>query len=406
MRKLIKLTIFCIFMILPILAIGQNRKLLEEKRKGLLKDIKNTDVLLKETAKNKELTYERYITIKAQVSARKELVQTIQKEISSYDNSLVRTSFVIESLGEDIDKLKKDYENLLQMAYRRKVMKSDLLFLFSAQSFNDAFKRWQYIKQYDKYRRKQAKRILETQQSLERKKVQQEERKGDKERLLGSEKSHLLKLEQELKTKNKLLKELKSNESSLRKKISKKKNEHESLNVAIETIIEKDFVVDRRKNRTTTPKKPNNIENPASSAASYGANFHANRKKLPWPVSGVISSYFGKQNHPTLKDIIIDNSGIDILARKSAKVKPIADGVVAAVRFVPGNDYLVIVQHGTYYTLYSKLEEHYVKKGDIVSPSEEIGMVRTDSKTGKTELHFEVWRNQVRLNPRDWIGRN
>lgn len=405
MRKLIRLIIFGVFMVLPILVMGQNRKLLEEKRKGLLKDIKTTDVLLKETAKNKELTYERYIAIKEQVKSRKELVKTIQKEISSYNNSLVRTSYVIEALGEDIDKLKKDYENLLQMAYRRKVMKSDLLFLFSAQSFNDAFKRWQYIKQYDKYRRKQAERILETQQSLERKKVQQEKRKEDKETLLGSEKKHLRKLEQELRTKDKLLKELKTNESSLRKKISKKKDEHESLNVAIETIIEKDFVVNRRNNRTTL-KKPNDIENPASTSANYGADFHSNRGKLPWPVNGVISSYFGKQNHPTLKDIIIDNSGIDILARKSAKVKPIADGVVAAVRFVPGNDYLVIVQHGTYYTLYSKLEEHYVKKGDQVSPLEEIGMVRTDSKTGKTELHFEVWRNQVRLNPKDWIARN
>jgi murein DD-endopeptidase MepM/ murein hydrolase activator NlpD len=199
-----------------------------------------------------------------------------------------------------------------------------------------------------------------------------------------------------------LLNELKSNEKTLRKKISKRKGEHENLNVTIENIIEKDLVGGRKKNRTV-PDKPS--KNSASSI-DYSSSFQSGRGNLPWPVRGVISSYFGKQNHPTLKDIIINNSGIDILAMQSSRVKPIAAGEVAAVRFVPGNDYLVIIQHGTFYTLYSKLEEHYVKKGDKVSPSDEIGMVKTDSNTGKTELHFEVWRNQTRLNPRDWIYRH
>jgi septal ring factor EnvC (AmiA/AmiB activator) len=402
MKKLNKLSLLIILLALPILVIGQNRKQLENKRKGLLKDIKITDQLLKETKKNKNLTYERYLTIKEQIKARNELVKTIQEEVGSYDVSLERTADVIISLDEDIEQLKEDYKNLLQMAYRRKLMKSDLLFLFSSQNFNDAFKRWQYLKQYDRYRKKQATRILETQLSLESKLDLQEDRKEDKERLLSSEKNHLLTLEQELKTKNKLLKELKSNEKTLRKKISKRKDEHENLNVAIENIIEKDFVGGRKKNRTV-PDKSNNSP---SNKIDYSNSFQSGRGNLPWPVRGVVSSYFGKQNHPTLKDIIIDNSGIDILAIQSARVKPIAEGEVAAVRFVPGNDYLVIIQHGTFYTLYSKLEEHYVKKGDKVSPSDEIGMVRTDSKTGKTELHFEVWRNQTRLNPRDWISKH
>ncbi|MGK0387709.1 MAG: septal ring factor EnvC (AmiA/AmiB activator) [Maribacter sp.] len=402
MKKLNKLLLLIIFLLLPMLMIGQNRKQLEEKRKGLLKDIKVTDQMLKETKKNKNLTYERYITIQEQIKARNELVKTIQQEVGSYDLSLERTADVIISLDEDIEQLKKDYKNLLQIAYRRKLMKSDLLFLFSSQNFNDAFKRWQYLKQYDKHRKKQAKRILETQLSLEGKLDLQEERKEKKERLLASEKNHLLTLEQELKTKNRLLKELKSNEKTLRKKISKRKGEHENLNVTIENIIEKDLVGGRKKNRTV-PDKPS--KNSASSI-DYSSSFQSGRGNLPWPVRGVISSYFGKQNHPTLKDIIINNSGIDILAMQSSRVKPIAAGEVAAVRFVPGNDYLVIIQHGTFYTLYSKLEEHYVKKGDKVSPSDEIGMVKTDSNTGKTELHFEVWRNQTRLNPRDWIYRH
>ncbi len=403
-KKQDRFFVFLLFLALPIIVFGQSRKNLESKRKDILYEIRKTDDLLRETSKNKELTYEKFITLKKQIENRKELVKTIQEELSYYDESLERTADVIESMNEDILRLKKDYDQLLRFAYRRKLMKSDLLFLFSAQSFNDAFKRWQYLKQYDKYRKKQAYRIIQTQKSLEKKIQKQEERKEEKERLLSSEKSHLLVLEHELTSKNKLLKQLKREEKKLRKKISKKKKAHEQLNIAIEGIIQEGVISQRAESRK--PKVKIEKANPSSTSnRMLSGDFKSNKGKFPWPVQGVVSSHYGKQAHPTLPDITINNSGIDILTTSHEKVKPIASGVVAAVRFVPGNDYLVIVQHGNYYTLYSKLEEHYVKKGDKVSPNDELGKVRTDGQTGKSELHFEIWKQQTRMNPKWWLSK-
>ncbi len=404
MKGLTKIGFIFLTLLLPIIAFGQTRKNLEQKRKSILSEIRKTDRLLKETSLNKELTYEKYITTKRQIENREKLVKTIKEELVYYDESLERTSSVIASMNEDIDRLKKDYNQLLRFAYKRKLMKSDLLFLFSSQSFNDAFKRWQYLKQYDKYRKKQAYRIIQTQSSLAGKIQKQKERKEEKERLLGSEKSHLLVLGHELESKNRLLQQLKSNEKKLRRKISKKKNEHEQLNVAIEKIIDEGIIGQRSENRKSNIKLVKPETNTADSRILTG-NFRTNKGKFPWPVDGIISSYFGKQAHPTLPDITIDNSGIDIITTNNAMVRPVATGVVAAVRFVPGNDYLVIVQHGDYYTLYSKLEEHSVKKGDKVSPNNVIGKVRKDSKTGKSELHFELWKKQTRLNPRWWLSK-
>ncbi len=402
------INILFLFLLLPALLLGQTRKELEKKRKGLIQGIKKTNQLLKETSKNKNLVYEKYITLKEQIEQRKELIDVIHHEIEFYDHSFARTSDVIESLTNDIEHLKKDYNKLLRLAYKRKIMKSDLLFIFSAQSFNEGILRWQYIKQYDKYRKKQAQRILATQESLSQKIELQKKRKKEKERLLESEKNHLISLEHELETKNELLKELKKNEQKLRTTISNNKSKHETLNVAIENIIDGDFVGNRKNNRI--PKAPQLSTLPHQKDANKKSKteqtqlFLKQKGRLPWPVyHGVISSKFGKQSHPTLNDIIINNSGIDILTRKGAKVNPIMSGTVVAVRYVVGNDYLVIVQHGNYFTLYSQLEEHFIQKGDKVTPQDNIGTVRTDSQTGKTELHFEVWHSQTRLNPENWI---
>ncbi len=404
MTKSIKSTLLLLVFLIPLISFGQTRKNLEIKRKSILKDIRSTDKLIKETSRNKELTYEKFIALKKQIENRKELVKTIKEELAYYEKSYERTSSVITSLSSDIERLKKDYEQLLRLAYKRKIMQTDLLFLFSAQSFNDAFMRWRYLKQYDKYRKKQAYRIIQTQESLTRKIKKQGELKEEKERLLGSEKSHLLVLEMDLEKKNKIFQQLKREEKKLRKRIKKHKNEHEQLNVAIEKIIKEGVIGNRVENR-----KPNvKIEktNAHSSAnRKLSGSFKSNKGKFPWPVSGVVSRHYGKQSHPTLPDITINNSGIDILTTNDAKVKPISSGTVAAVRFVPGNDYLVIVQHGNYYTLYSKLEEHYVKKGDTVSAEDTIGKVRTDGKTGKSELHFEIWNKQTRMNPRWWLSK-
>ncbi len=385
--------IFIAFTAIP--SYAQERKELEGKRKQLIKDIKATDKLLKETETNKQLTYERYLALKQQIKTRKELVGIIKKELEYIDGSIERTTEVIGLLEEDIERLKDDYSAMLRSAYMRKLMKTDLLFLFSSDDFNKTYKRWQYLKQYDKYRQHQADRIIATRESLERKIKLKEERKLQKEELLNNEKQQLSALQKELKKKDSLLQELKRNEKNLKASIKEKNAKHESLNIAIEGILEEGMVSNRTRTKPDSPSTP--------SVPGATKDFKSMKGKLPRPVQGTISGYFGKQAHPTIPDVMINNSGIDILCRKGSQAKAVHDGEVLAVRFVQGADYIVVVGHGEYYSLYSKLADHTVKKGDSVSKGDVIGNVATDKSSGKTELHFEIWRLQTRLNPQSWI---
>ncbi len=139
--------------------------------------------------------------------------------------------------------------------------------------------------------------------------------------------------------------------------------------------------------------------------AKLSSSFEGNKNKLPWPVdNGFVSGKFGKHAHPVLKNIIVENQGVDIQTEKAANVRAVFDGKVSTVAFVPGMNTVVIVQHGDYFTLYARLKNinANIKKGYTVKAKELIGEVFTDNNDN-TEVHFEVWKNFDKLNPEKWL---
>jgi len=381
------------------LIFGQNRKELEERRKRLIVEISQTTNLLNQTKRNKKVTLNRYFVLQRQIQKRKLLVKTLKAEMTFIDNSMDRTDEVIEALNEDVIRLKTEYAQMVRGAYRHKMSNSKLLFLFSAESLNDAFKRWQYIKQYDRYRKKQAYLIVETQNVLSAKADQLESRREEKEKLLGSAERQQTLLGHELKDKNRILKSLSANENRLVVELGQQQEAHEKLNYAIERIIRTEIA--SRKKEARSSNSLNKASNKQEVIALSG-DFQNNKGGLPWPVTtGFISKQFGKQPHPTLKEIIITNNGIDIQTEKKADVRAVFDGKVAGTQFVPGYQNTIILQHGNYYTVYSNLEEIFVKRGDIVKIKQAIGRVGKD----KAEVHFEVWQEKQRLNPVNWVSK-
>jgi len=130
-------------------------------------------------------------------------------------------------------------------------------------------------------------------------------------------------------------------------------------------------------------------------------SFPENKGFLSWPVEGFIANRFGKQRHPTLRDVEIDNNGIDIRTKQNAKVSAVYNGIVVGKSFIPGNYNVLVIRHGDYLTVYSRLEEAYVDKGDGVFSGQNIGKVVTED--GVSIMHFEVWNNKQKEDPANWI---
>jgi septal ring factor EnvC (AmiA/AmiB activator) len=221
--------------------------------------------------------------------------------------------------------------------------------------------------------------------------------------------------------KDQLLKTLSADETRLRNDLQQKQAAREKLNRAIEAVIEEEVrrkVEEARKPASpSTPSKradkpaaatskPEGTENPADFAPedAMSADFKRKMGKLPWPVNdGFISKGFGRQKHPTIKNIEINNNGIDIRTDEGAEVAAVYEGKVSMVRYMPGTEYTILLQHGNYYTVYSNLSETTLNEGDVVRANQPIGRVSTSPITGASELHFELWHQKQRLNPASWI---
>lgn len=412
----------------PGMVFGQSKKDLEEKRKKLIRDIEVTDNMLKKTTKTKEATFDRFVTLQSQIERRETLIETISAEIAESEASIIRTAQVIESLTRDIEKMQADYGRLVRNAYRRKMLSNPLLYILSAESLNQAFRRWLFLRKYDRFRKTQAEAIFFTKNILSKKNSMLEEARNKQENLLAALQGQRTALSSELVDKQKLLKTLEKDEGLLRQDLQRKQAAHEALNQAIERVIQEEIrikVEDARRPKPATPPNPSSVPALPPTAASGKINpaendnnsaeipedntsiaFKQNRGNLPWPVeSGFISRGFGRQKHPTLRNIEITNNGVDIRTDASAIVRAVFDGKVAGVQFIPGHDYTVILQHGNYYTVYSNLSETKLSKGSLVKAKQVIGRVSDNPITGASELHFELWHQKQRLNPAGWINK-
>ncbi len=395
------------FLILLLLAGGflpqagaQSRKELEDKRLKLIEEINRTNKKLQDTQKTKAATLDRYLVLKSQVAKRQQLIVTMREEIAHADSAIARSGEVMEALGDDIRRLRSEYARMLRAAYRQKLQYSWVAFIFSADNINQVFKRRQYLRQYEGYRRRQAALIDETQKTLAAKVAQLEQYKIEQQRLLIAAQQQGEILRSEMQDKDRTLKELKVDENRLVKELERNERERERFSAAIENIIREEIAQKKKETRTTagivSPSRAASA--PAGKASADQSTFGVLRGKLPWPVSGGrISKPFGPQPHPTLRDVTVPNNGVDIHSSAGAEVSVVFDGKVVGVQFVPGYQNTVIVQHGAYYTVYSRLTSLSVQRGDEIKAGQPVG------KLGQEDLHFEVWREKTRLNPASWL---
>lgn len=224
-------------LLLPLLAAAQNKKDLEEKRRKIIRDIETTERMLQKTAKNKEATYDRFLALQSQIESRESLIQTLSEEIGASEEIILRNRQVANFLNEDIKRMQEEYGQTLRAAYRRKSMGNPLLYILSAESLNQAFRRWLFLKKYDKFRQQQANAIAFTRDMLTRRSKELEDTRIEKENLLVSMSGQQEALSTESLTKNELLKELEQDEARLKEDLNKKQQEFAALNAAIESVI-------------------------------------------------------------------------------------------------------------------------------------------------------------------------
>ncbi len=400
--KISSIILLFLFIAIPYsFAQSVDKEKLKEDKERIEKEIAYANSLLDETQKNKKSTVNQIVLLNNKIKKREQLLGRINEEIKGIDNKVERLQEGVEQTKKDLKDLKDEYASLIYHAYINRNNYRRLAFIFSARDFNQAFQRLKYLQQYTAYRQQQAELIVITRKKLEYELEQLSFAKTEKLNLRKEELSTVKQLDQEKSRKNSEIQSLTAQENQLKKTIRDKEKAAKKLQSRIQEIIAEEIRLAAERANKKNNKKSFELT-PEEQIIS--GNFQKNKGKIPWPVErGIVSSTYGEHAHPVLKHVKTKNNGIDILTNAGSMARAVFDGTVTRVLSIPNYHNVVIIRHGDFLTVYSNLDKVLVEKGQQIEAKQLIGSIYTDSKEGKTELHFELWKGKELQNPSYWI---
>lgn len=437
MMKRIFVGLTCIlFLVIPLSAQSSRLiKELESKRGELQKQIADTESLLKNTKKDVGSQLNSLASLTGQIEERKRYILAINNDVEALQRELSVLERQLRTLQRDLQDKKKKYESSVQYLYRNKSIEEKLMFIFSAKSLGQTYRRLRYVREYATYQRLQGEEILKKQEQIKKKRAELLQVKTAKENLLKEREDEKQKLEDQEKQKREMVANLQKKQKGLQSEINKKRREANQLNARIDKLIAEEIERARKRaaeeaRREAAARKKSEAKEGKSTSASPGTetkkkaepleaysmskadrelsgNFVSNRGKLPMPISGpyIITSHYGQYAVEGLRNVKLDNKGIDIQGKPGAQARAIFDGKVAAV-FQLNGLFNVLIRHGNYISVYCNLSSASVKSGDTVSTKQAIGQVFSDaSDNGRTVLHFQLRKEKDKLNPEPWLNR-
>lgn len=398
----IRYTILYLFFFLGVglATFAQQRKKedLQKERQKNIERIRETEKILDETSKEKKSSIGELTALNKRIEQQETLITSTKSEIGLLDNDIDEDNQIIEAMQKDVTDLKEEYAAMLYAAQKASGKTDKLTYLFSAQTVDQLLMRLKYMQQYGQARQEQTQAISKAQTLLSEQVKQTELKRSEKKTLLEDEvnqSTHLVKLK---KKQRNVVSNLEKEEKQLKRELEQTKKAVAELDELIAKIVKEELERAARERHKNKGKEV--IASDESVALS--SSFEENKSKFPWPVSGFVSQHFGRQMHPVLRGIEVQNDGVNIQTKANEPVRAIYTGRVSRIAFIRGIGNTIILSHGEYFSVYSGLKDVFVKPGQKVSVNEELGRVLTTAE-GISELRFQIRKNIVALDPQQWL---
>ena len=379
----------------------KNQAQLEERRQALQKEIDQINNLVVKGRTEQKSILAQIEELDLKLKVRQDLIEVTNDQINWLTRQIANNQAEITRLRKELLKRKEDYAEMIVKSFKARNEKSKLMFVLSAENFQQAYLRLRYIKQYAEYQKEQADLIAKQTEDLQNKTRALLAQKADNDKLIKANREAKRIIELDRETTAVLMAEIKRSLTTYEQQISQKQQESNAIDREIANLIR----LAREKSNTAAGKSTTSKTfalTPEDKALA--ASFAANNGKLPWPVEkGVVVLRFGKQAHPVVKTAIIDSQGVRIATPENENVRAVFQGEVYAIMAPKYGNTTVMIQHGNYFTIYRNLTEISVKKGDKVSAKQTIGKVLKNKSNGEYVLNFSVFKDTEPQNPANWI---
>lgn len=394
---------------------AQNSKKVQSLKKQqttALQNIKNTNQQINKTQKTQLQALHRLEALSTEIAHINDSIKVLNAEMARTMEQEKQLTAEIADLERSLAAKKESYAKAVRsMTVRRDNRYDALMFILSASSLDQAYRRFRYLQEFSSWRKQEAKEILKQRDDLNQRRTELlrvRKAQGEVLALRTAASQQLIRQQREQRT---LVAGLRKKERTLKQELKKQQQQADALGRRIQEVIEEEA---RKAAEAAAAKKKNSATKPSTQAGyqmskdeeQLSRNFAQNRGKLPTPLSGRyrIIAHFGTQQHPDLKYVKINNQGIDMQTQPGTKARSVFDGVVTSIFVMPGYNTSIIVRHGEYLTIYSNLSTIYVKTGDRVKTGQELGIIYSDpEEDNRTVLHFQIRKETTKLDPELWL---
>jgi septal ring factor EnvC (AmiA/AmiB activator) len=431
---------------------------LQNQRQQIQKQIKEQENRLRTNQSDVQKRLQNLMVINHEIADKRRTIDTIRRNIDTIDVEIERLCVQLDDLQEDLNECKQRYIKSMRYLHRNRSDQSQLMFIFSADNLTQMFRRIRFMREYAAYQHVQGDKVKAQQKSVDQKLQEISLARRQKTTLLARDEQERRSLENKQTEQQNVVNSLQKEQKTIQGIIAQQKKKDAALNAQIDRLIAEEIA--RQKARAAAEAKRRAEAEAARKRAAEQArkkaeearkraeqealaaktkeareearrrarelareeenarkaeeslyvptedmrisgSFESNRGRLPIPITGAyrIVSHFGQYNVEGLKNVTLDNKGINIRGEAGAQARSIFDGEVSGV-FSFGGTMIVMVRHGSYISVYCNLASVSVRRGQKVSTRQALGRIGQDNI-----LQFQLRRETAKLNPESWLGR-
>ena len=383
---------------------AQSKQQLEKDKAQVEQEIKRLNNDLIKARKNSKAGQKELNLLEQKIQQRTRLINNINGQLNVLSLQMVQTQDSLTLVRSQVDSLKTEYARVVRVLYGERGSLDKLVLLLDTKSYNTAYLRTKYFRDYSRYRRRQAAFIRQKEEELNEVGVQLARQQQETTSLLAQERRQKEQLSQERKERQQNLKKSKQQEKQLQQQIDRKEKQKRQLQQQIQRIINEEIAKAAKEKKAAAGAgagKSNSATATSTADVALSNDFASNKGKLPWPVfyTKVVREY-GRYTHASGGQNM--NNGIDLQCKSGASVQAVFNGTVSRVFTCPNGTRGIIVRHGDYMSVYANMGSVTVKEGSKVSTKQNLGTVYTNEE-GSAEFSFQLWKGTASQNPRTWL---
>lgn len=393
MVRFFKILLF-LFLLMPLFGWAQSIDDIRKQKAKSEKEISYLNKLLEESKNDKSVSLQKLTILQAKIVQSKKILEALNDEVNYLQKKISDNESRIAELNQEKLSMLDLYAKLIYGTWKKRNKAEKIMFIFSSSDFNQAYNRFKYFQQIQEYSKRQLGLIEQVNDSLDLKNKELQSLTVLKNRTLSDINNKNKDLESEQTKEKQYISELQGKEKILKKKLETENQNQKKLTKELSRMIASQI---KKSGSSTSAYKLTPEEKLISD------DFAKNKGKLPWPVvEGFISEKFGIRR--SSKHVVIENPGINIVTSKNADVRAVFGGVVSEILFALGNNNVVMIRHGNYFSVYVNLAKVYVNKGQKVNTKDIIGKLAFDTEKGSV-LNFQLFENQEKQNPELWLAK-